>query len=96
MLPRGPQGGSWGMHKAYNMRHGYVQGVAVLLIAIIGFATLVSTRESRDDKPQHAAERHPARKHYKRDGCPVAPCMDVPIACFLHGRAPLAPECLHD
>jgi len=48
-------------------------------------------------QPQHEAGVHANHKAKDRGVyCPQIPCTAPPAACFMHGGAPTAPECLRD
>lgn len=47
--------------------------------------------------PEHKAEVQTSHKAKDRGvGCRQIPCTTPPAACFMHGGAPTAPECLRD
>jgi len=78
------------------MKDSTLQAVATALLITLGGLLFVSTWKGDDYKPQHAPEQYAARKHANADECPKSPCVDVPMACYVHGGAPQTFQCPHD
>lgn len=75
----------------------YMAICAGLLVAIGVTISYTASQDGYQHPEQHVAER-PARKRVDEQHlkCPATPCLEVPAACFVHGGAPTAPECLRD
>ena len=67
------------------------------LAAGVAIATALLVCWTPQQAPQHKAEVHTDHKAKDRGVyCPQIPCTAPPAACFMHGGAPTAPECLRD
>lgn len=63
----------------------------------VAIAALLLVCWTPQQAPEHKAEVHTQRKaHHGGVYCPQLPCTAPPAACFMHGGAPTAPECLQD
>lgn len=74
----------------------FVHICAALVIAIGGIIAYTSSSDGDQKVEQQEPEHHAARKHHEDAACKPMPCVDPPLACFMHGGAPTAPECLRD
>jgi hypothetical protein len=76
-----------------NRDDNYVR-ICVGLIIAIGLAIVYTSSDHYAE--QQVPQQDPVRKHREADACKPVPCTEPPAACFLHGGAPTAPECLRD